>query len=354
MMHLTLETNALYTARAGVARYVRGLQHGLAQLDRSDLEISELAWRVENFEYKQPIRALKTFYRELIWAPFVAPALLRTRPTDILHSLGGSFVQPPASIRLVVTLHDVAVLRFPNRFRAWHRRSAMERLRKLHVADRIICVSQFTADEAMELLGLRSEKLIVVHNGFDPLPPQPIVGSTPAFPSEFLLFVGSLEPGKNLRFLRDVYAHAEEESRHLPPLVIIGSRWQGVAGEGYPPKDWIYFGRQPDAVLAEAYRRARALLFPSVYEGFGFPIIEAQAAGCPVVCSPVASLPEFAGNGALLVDSRPVEYFTAISRLENEPGLRDNLVREGKRNASRFSWKECAMETTQVYEAVLN
>jgi glycosyltransferase involved in cell wall biosynthesis len=352
MMRVTIDTNALYTSRAGVARYVRGLQQGLMELSPGDIEIFDLAWRVENFGYKQPTRALKTFYRELIWAPFVAPSLLRKNRADILHSLAGPFIQPPNSIRSVVTLHDVAVLRFPHRFRAWHRRSATHRLQNLHRADRIICVSQFTADEALKLVGLRPEKLVVIHNGINPIPEKSGNDPKPDLPLEFFLFVGSLEPGKNLALLKDVYALAHQRGRHIPPLVIIGARWQGVAGEGAPPKDWIYLGQQPDTVLIDAYCRAKALLFPSIYEGFGFPVIEAQAAGCPVICSPVASLPEIAGKGALLADLQPGEYLNAISRLENEPGLRDNLVGEGKRNASRFDWRKCAMETSSVYNAV--
>lgn len=353
-MRVALDTNPLYTTRAGVARYVRGLKQGLSELDRIDLEIAEIAWEVENLDYRQPTRALKTFYRELIWAPFIAPSKLKRAKIDILHSTAGPFINASTEIRSVVTLHDLAVLRHPNRFRRWHRMSAQTRLKKLGRADRIICVSKFTADEAMKLLGVANEKLEVIYNGVEILSAGDLASpnNSPDLPPEFLLFVGSLEPGKNLSLLKEMYFLAEDSGKYLPSLVIIGARWPGVDSEGAIPKNWVYLGNQPDAVLASAYRRAIALLFPSIYEGFGIPIVEAQAANCPVICSPVASLPEVAGNAAIFAGLTASEYLHAFSRLEHESGLRDNLIREGQTNASRFCWRRCAEQVTEVYRQV--
>jgi glycosyltransferase involved in cell wall biosynthesis len=355
MIRVAIDTNALFTTRAGVARYIQGLQSGLAELNIPDVELSELAWKIENLQYKQPWRALKTLYRELIWAPLVAPRIINQRKIDILHSAAGPFISVKTPVRSVVTLHDLAVLRFPHRFRRWHRISALARLKMLCRADRIICVSQFTADEAIVLLALPPKKLEVIHNGADELKSDHAEAEQRSvkLPAEFLLFVGSLEPGKNLGLLKKMYFLAESSGKSLPPLVIIGARWSGVPGEGPPPKNWVYLGEQSDAVLRIAYQRARALLFPSIYEGFGFPIVEAQLAGCPVICSAVASLPEIAGAGALFVDATPEGYLSGTSHLEAEPDLRDNLIREGKMNAARFSWGKCATQTAHVYEGVL-
>lgn len=354
MMRVAFDTNALYVSQAGTARYVRGLQTALAKLQCPDLEVCEFAWKVANFDYKQPTRAIKTFYRELIWGSFIAPARLKQAKVDILHSTLGPFVQPPTGIRLVVTLHDLAILRYPRRFRRWHRIGAQARLKKLQSADQIICVSQFTADEGMALLGLPARKLHVIHHGVDDFDEVAnLSASDIRFPDEFFLFVGSLEPGKNLRLLRETYLLAEQANRNLPPLVIIGARWVGVPGEGPPPKSWMYLGRQPDDVLRIAYKRAKALLFPSIYEGFGFPIVEAQMAGCPVICSSIASLPEVVGSGALFADLSAQAYLDAIWRLERESDLRDNLIREGKANAQRFTWARCAEATARVYRSAL-
>ncbi len=354
-MRVALDTNAVYMTRAGVARYVRGLQQGFRQLAAPGLELIELAWRVENFEYRQPQRAMRTFFRELIWAPFIAPAILAKQQADLLHSTLGVFVIPPKGIKHVATLHDLAVLREPKRFRAWQRRATLKRLRRLSLADRIICDSQFTAAEARELLGSSQNRLEVVYCGCDFArdgPPAIEAAPVTATPADFFLFVGSLEPGKNLALLKEVYALAAKQAVKLPPLVIVGARWEGVPNEGAPPFDWLYLGRQSDNVLVYLYRRALALLFPSKYEGFGFPVVEAMALGCPVICSRVASLPEVGGDAALYAELDPAAYLQAIQRLLREHSLRQELIERGHEQAQNFSWKKCAEETLAVYRDV--
>jgi glycosyltransferase involved in cell wall biosynthesis len=352
-MRVAFDTNALYTTQAGVARYVRGLQSGFAALNRPDLAITELAWKVENFGYRQPARALKTFYREFVWTKFVAPGLLRQQKPDLLHSLSGFFVRPPAPTKNVVTLHDLAPMRFPERFRTWQRLARRWRFPALQQADAIICVSEFTANEAISLLALPARKLHVVHSGLDIDRMKTREENFDfAVPSEFFLFVGSLEPGKNLSLLRDVYLLGNAQKKTLPPLLIVGARWEGVPQEGMAPPNWRYLGRQADDVLFELYRRARALVFPSKYEGFGFPILEAQANGCPVICSRVASLPEIGGSGALYAELTPESYLRAMEEIRPDGALRSQLIASGRENSAKFSWKKCAARTADIYEAV--
>jgi glycosyltransferase involved in cell wall biosynthesis len=357
MIRVGIDTNALYVTQAGTARYIHGLIKGLNQIAAPDVEVFPIAWQVENLQYRQPQRALKTFYRELIWARFNAPRLVEKNHIQLLHAAAGPLIHPPRGIKEVATLLDLAILRHPERFRPWHRASARRRLQNLHRADRIICISRFTADEAMALLDLPAAKLAVIHCGSDfhpdePPPPE----AKPSFdvPAGFFLFVGSLEPGKNLALLKEVYALAEAEKRALPPLLIVGARWEGVGNEGAPPKDWHYLGHLPDAVLVYLYRRALALLFPSKYEGFGLPVTEAMALGCPVICSPVASLPEVGGDAAMFTDMTPADYLKAMQRLSHETGLRDELIGKGLVQAAKFSWKKCAGDVLDVYRSVLN
>ncbi|HEY1718792.1 MAG TPA: glycosyltransferase family 1 protein, partial [Verrucomicrobiae bacterium] len=229
------------------------------------------------------------------------------------------------------------------------------RLQNLHRADQIICISRFTADEAMALLNLPAAKLTVIHNGCDfhpDEPPPPEVKPGFNVPADFFLFVGSLEPGKNLMLLKEVYALAEAEKRALPPLLIVGARWEGVGNEGAPPKDWHYLGRQPDDILVYLYRRALSLVFPSKYEGFGLPAVEAMALGCPVICSPVASLPEVGGDAAMFTDMTPAAYLKAMERLNREASLRADLIEKGRAQAAKFSWNKCAGEVLEIYRSV--
>src|SRR5688572_1461112 len=106
-MRVGLDTNALYTTEAGTARYIRGLIKGLRELNPPDLEILELAWAVENFSFRQPQRALKTLYRELVWAKLVAPSFIMRGSMDVLHSTASLLVMPPRGVRHVATLHDL-------------------------------------------------------------------------------------------------------------------------------------------------------------------------------------------------------------------------------------------------------
>ena len=351
-----IDTNGLYTTQAGVARYIRGLLNGLKRVAAPDVALKAVAWEVENFLYRQPERALKTLYRELIWARFNAPLNLRKHNVALLHSTAGPLIHRPRGVREVVTLHDLAVLRHPERFRSWQGASARLRLRKVQRVDQVICISRFTAEEAMALLNLPASRFTVVYNGceFHPSQPPP-AEAKPGFPvpDEYFLFVGSLEPGKNLALLKKVYALAENENQLLPPLLIVGARWEGVGHEGPPPQGWHYLGRQPDEVLAYLYRRATGLVFPSKYEGFGLPVVEAMALGCPVVCSPVASLPEVGGAAALFTDMTPEAYFKSMRQVSREAGLRDDLIQKGVAQAARFSWDICAREVLEVYRATL-
>jgi glycosyltransferase involved in cell wall biosynthesis len=351
-----IDTNGLYNAQAGVARYIRGLLTGLKRLAAADVNVRPFAWEVENFRYQQPQRALKTFYRELIWARFNAPRNLRKHNVAVLHSTAGPLIRRPRGVREVVTLHDLAVLRHPERFRPWQAASGRRRLKKVQAADQVICISRFTAEEAMALLNLPAARFIVVHNGceFHPserVPPE----AKPDFslPNEYFLFVGSLEPGKNLALLKQVYALAESRKLLLPPLLIVGARWEGVGHEGRPPKGWHYLGRLPDQVLVYLYRHATALVFPSKYEGFGFPVVEAMSLGCPVICSPVASLSEVGDAAALFAEMTPDAYLKCMRQVSCEGGLRGELIEKGLTQAAKFSWDKCASEVLEVYRATL-
>ncbi|MBI2516063.1 MAG: glycosyltransferase family 4 protein [Opitutae bacterium] len=345
-MKIALDTNPLYTGRGGVARYVQGLLQGLAG-PGGGLEVSRLAWEVENLGYAQPARALRTLAREWGWAKWVAPR--RLGGVQVLHHTALPVIPFVKPVRHVVTLHDLAVVRHPERFRPWQRQSGLRRLRRVVRADRVICVSRFTADEAMRGLGLPAARLEVIHHG-GLLAGVPSVEPLADLPEDYFLFVGSLEPGKNLALLRDIYRAATEP---LPPLVVAGARWEGVAHEGAPPSGWYFLGAVDDARLHGLYRRARALLFPSRYEGFGLPLVEAMQLGCPVLCGPVASLPEVGGDAVAYAELNPDAYGRAMRRLVTDTAWREQLTVAGRERGGQFSWERCGRETAMVYAALV-
>ncbi len=350
-MKVLIETTPLQTTRAGVARYVRNLLLGLRAAGPADIQVAEIGWRMENHGYAQPFRAMKTLAREWGWAKWVAPWELRG--AGVLHHTHLPLIPFRRPTRHVVTLHDLALLRYPERFRPWQRHTGIRRLTRLARADRIICVSRFTADEAIRLLGLPAGRLEVVHNGVEALAAG-ADGALPAgVPAEFFLFLGSLEPGKNLSLLAQAWQLAAEAGRRLPPLVVVGDRWAGVPRETTPPAGWVYLGFQTDAVVEALLQRAQALLFPSLYEGFGYPVVEAMRAGCPVVCGRVASLPEIGGDAALYADLDPAAFLAAIRHLEDDPGLAADLVRRGLVQSAVFTLARCAEETLAVYRETM-
>ena len=351
-MKVAIDTSTRHLTRAGTTRYLNGLLGGFQALP--GVAFHEIVWPVDNFAYRQPARALKTFYRELVWAPLVAPGLVRQSGGELFHAPAGYLIDPPAGVPFVATLHDFAVLRHGERFRAWHRARGRSRCKKICAANRIIAISDFTASEAMELLGVPASKLERVLHGCDFRSDSP--ESTPgefAVPDEFFLFVGSLEPGKNLALLRQVYLLAGSRGVSIPPLVVVGARWEGVRHEGEWPGSWIAAGRIPDEQLVHLYRRAIAHVFPSKYEGFGFTPLEAMTLGCPVICSRVASIPEVAGEAALYAEQTPEAYLGAMLRVLEEDGLRGDLIQRGYQQAAKFSWEKCARETLQVYKKVI-
>ena len=170
---VAIDTTGVYVTQAGIARYVNGLMRGIKRVAPDNLHYFPLAWEVENFGYKQPWRALRTAYRELIWGKFSAPAIMQKNHADVFHATSSLFMRVPREVRHIVTLHDLSISRHPERFRPWQVRAWNNRISVIRNADRIITISQFTAHEAMSLLELPARKIEVIPNGCDWHPDEP-------------------------------------------------------------------------------------------------------------------------------------------------------------------------------------
>jgi len=298
----------------------------------------------------------------------IAPtiAVLRALVEPLFLALDGADVYfapnffPPrrhgaAQRRLVVTVHDLAFRRLPHTVQ----RETLDNLERLLLptlaaADAIIAVSQATADDLRELLGVSARRIHVVHEGVDAAFTVP-AGALPAgVPARFLLFVSTLEPRKNLAGLLAGFERAVADG-YPGDLVLIG-RWgwrteaarRAVADS--PVRGRIHHLDSLDRpALNAVLRRAEALLFPSLLEGFGLPVLEAMACGLPVITSNRSSLPEVAGDAALYVDpDDPASIAAAIVRLAGQPALRDALIEAGHRRAALFSWERAAAATASV------
>lgn len=284
---------------------------------------------------------------------------------DVLHCPTPlfPFLRKPADVRVVCTVHDVTPRIDPR----WHKRSHVAYFRWAlpwffrHV-DQYLADSQATAADLARLYHVADARVTVV----------PLASRWPVEPAadpkrDFLLAVGTLEPRKNLArtvaaFQRVKQAHPQLKTE----LLLIGKggwgdvrwgemRWgemrQSDDRQGVPDVRWTGF--VDDDTLRALYREARGLVYPSLYEGFGLPVLEAMSLGCPVITSSCSSLPEVAGDAALLVDPHSVEAIAqAIQRLlTDEPHAR-RLADEGTRRATQFSWRRTARETLAVYRQV--
>jgi glycosyltransferase involved in cell wall biosynthesis len=349
---IAYETTALQLDASGVARYVRGLRSGLRA--RADLEVHEL----EQPPGRLRGRLARGLTRELLWFPVGLARRARAAGADIVHCPGQGGPPRDPGLPLVVTIFDVMALEHSEWFtraNAAHARLVWPRI--LRHADTVIAAARFTRERLLDHFDwLDGEQVCVVPCGVDArFSPGP--GAERERP--YVLTVGQLQPRKNLQAAVAAFelvagSHPEHE------LVVVGARgWRDDALLAHvrtsPVADRIVIaGRVTDKELVALYRGADCFLFPSRYEGFGFPPLEAMACATPVVCSNAASLPEVVGDAGLLVDPRNSE--AAAAALDSVLGDRDRaeeLRRRGLARAATFTWAACADATVAVYSATL-
>ena len=289
---------------------------------------------------------------------------LRVRPPDVLfvpaHSL-----PPLAPAASVATVHDLGYLRFPDEHPRATRllRDAANRWSAAR-ARRVIAISEATRSDLVRHYGTSPRKIGVVHHGHDPMF-RPIrdrdqleaVRARHGLGAPYLLFVGTLQPRKNLeRLLRAFDRVAERVSGPLTLALAGGVGWhevrlQRALASLRTPDRVRVLGYVPDTDLAALMSGALALAFPSLHEGFGLPVLEAMACGTPVLASATSSLPEVVGDTGLLVDPLDVEAIAGgLERLVRDADLRRNLAERGLARAAGFTWDRAARETLAILE----
>ncbi len=284
------------------------------------------------------------------------------RPPDVLfvpaHVL--PLIHPR---RTLVTVHDLGYRYFP------HAHPYLQRLYldlstrwNARVATHILADSEATRTDLIRLYNTPPERITVAYPGYDEtLSPvcDPVtlaaVRARYGIPGDYFLYLGTLQPRKNLARLIQAYARLSTRAS----LVLAGK--QGWLSDDLAPMvrrlslegRVLFTGYIPPEDRAPLLSGALAFVFPSLYEGFGLPILEAQACGCPVICSSTSSLPEVAGESALQVPPDDIRAMAdAMARLENDPQLRRDLIERGFANIRRFSWERCARTVLQVIEGL--
>ncbi len=285
---------------------------------------------------------------------------------DVFH-ISNQLRRPPRRPKLTTTLHDLTPWLLPECHTPAMVAADKEFAeRVLKRADGIIAVSENTRQDAIRVLGLKPEKIHVIHLGvpdaYFHVTPEPVNAIRTAYglTKPYFLFVGTIEPRKNVDTLLTAWEGTPDDFRRHYDLVIAGmAGWRSEATMNRllqaksDNKSIQYYGYVPEANMPALTAGAFALVYPSLYEGFGIPVAQAMAAGRPVITSNISSLPEVAGEAALLVDPRsPGELSAAFMKLVESPGLSEQLGAAGTERARRYSWSRAAELALRFFEAV--
>lgn len=374
-MHVGLNAHLLSLAHtyrgAGISRYILNLVRQLRLAPGDDRFTafvgaanapSELA-PTPQFQMATSRLPTERPWVRIWWEQLVQPIALARHRVDLLHGL--AYVQPVlCPCPSVVTILDLSFLRFPQSFNEVNR-WYLDLFTRLSVrrARRIIAISASTRDDLVKLLGVPPSKVDVVHLGVEEIfRPIDSRARLEAFrhqrglPEQFIFFLGTLEPRKNALRLVEAYASLKRRGA-LPHKLVLGGAKGWLYGQVFARveemglKDDVIF---PGYILLEElplwYNCATVMVYPSLYEGFGLPPLEAMACGTPVIVSGCSALPEVVGEAGLLVDPLDVASLSeAIARVLGNGSLRQELSSKGIARARQFSWRETAQRTQRVY-----
>lgn len=354
----------------GIGTYIRNILMELSRLDRDteyvvlcrpdDIESGDVLGR----NFRMVPETAPTYS---VAEQFKIPLSLAREGVQMVHE--PHYVLPPLlRCRSVVTIHDCIHLMFPeylpNRLAYFYAKSSMWAASRK--SDRILTVSEASKRDILRFFDVPPEKVVVIYNAIDerflaPANPErmDLVKKRYQLDHPFVLYVGNIKPHKNIERLIASFGRARTQCDDNLKLIIIGdeiSKYPGLRQQVHRhklDKHVRFLGFQPMETLAAFYRLARAFVFPSLYEGFGLPPLEAMACGAPVVTSNVSSLPEVAGGAALLVDPYDEEAIAnGIVRAVTDDALRGELIELGKQRARTFSWNQSVQKIHEIYMQV--
>lgn len=373
-MRIGIDYTAAVRQGAGIGRYTRELVRALAELDQSHdyvllaaaggVPLADTGWPL-NFQTRSlPLsdRALAILWHRLQLPLWVELAI---GPVDIFHS--PDFVLPPVRrARTLVTVHDLSFMRYPEcadaNLRAYLNKVVPRSVRR---ADLVLADSQSTKDDLVELLDVEPVRIEVVYPGveerFHPVEDQTILEEARErynLPPRFILGLGTLQPRKNFTRLIEAFADLRFEICDLHLVIAGGKGWLyeeifAVVERLGLAEQVVFPGFVADEHLPALYNLADLFVFPSLYEGFGLPPLEALACGTPVITSDASSLPEVVGEAGLMVEATDVEGLAeAMQRVVEDNALREGMIARGLEQARKFTWQKAASRLLDLYETL--
>jgi glycosyltransferase involved in cell wall biosynthesis len=375
-MRVGISTSVIQRGKTGIAQYVFALTRALAvQGAGHEFVLFVLEEDVPLFAYLGTSMLIvsvpekfRPAIKNILWHQTRLPKLARLLELDVLHVPSYRRLLCRRPCALVATIHDLAPFHVINKYdwkRMFYGRVVVRRLARRQ--DRVIAISQNTAQDIETFFRLPEGRVTVVHNGLEhdrffpgsQAQARSGVAQKHGLHERYFLYVARLEhPGKNHARLISAFNQFKTTSRSSWQLVLGGSDWHGAevihaAIKASPfASDIHVLGFVDNTDLPNLYRAAGAFVYPSLYEGFGLPPIEAMACGCPVISSGCGSLGEVVGNAAAIVDPESVDSIaSALAALAGDPALREQFRTLGLTQAQLFNWNKTAAETLAVYQA---
>jgi glycosyltransferase involved in cell wall biosynthesis len=363
-LRIGVDIRPFYEPLTGVGWYLYHLLHELAKRDDVELLLFGDARTTDlgpNLHADLPVNARLCafdlrgqapgrFDRPITAAAYVAWLAL----SDCDVFFGANYFLPrlhgAVARRRVITIHDLTYKRFPELLQ----KETLDNLerqmaREIAIADAIVCVSESTRRDLLAFYPVDPSRAVAIHSGLGALPPaDPIDG----LPAHYILFVSTIEPRKNLGTLLDAFERIR--TTYDGALVVVGKigwKSEGIARR-LRERGIVHLDYLRASQLATVYRNAEAFVFPSIYEGFGFPLLEAMAHGVPSIAARSSSLPEIGGDAALYFEPTDVDALTRVlDRVLHDAALREELAARGRARAAEFQWSRAAEETLAVLRA---